>query len=77
MFKNMAVEHPITGVVRDKGDVDPFLGGHHHGVLPFVVLCWLAVPGNHAKAMAVKVDRMRPSGSVFHLEHVRCSQRQR
>ena len=73
MFKNMAMEHPIAGVVGYKGNVDPFFWGHHDGILPLIVFCWLAISGNHAKAVPVKVDRMRPSGFVLHLEYVRCA----
>src|SRR3546814_4086238 len=60
VFEDVAVKHPVAGIVGDEGDVDPLPRCHEHGVLPFAEPRRCAVPGDHSERMTVQVARMGP-----------------
>src|SRR5690606_10918541 len=64
VLEDVAGEHPVTWVIGDEGNLDRLLRIHHHRVLPFAVPCRLSVAIEHAKAVAMQVDRVVPAGFV-------------
>lgn len=44
MFQDVAMKHPVAGIVRDQGDLDTFARRQQHRILPFLVAGRLPVP---------------------------------
>src|SRR4051812_37705835 len=66
MLEDVAVKHPVAGVVGDEGDFDTLARRQQDGVLPFPESGRLAVTGQHPKGVAVQVHGMVPSRLVGH-----------
>ena len=44
MFQDVAMKHPVPGIVRNQGDLDTFARRQQHRILPFLIRGRLAVP---------------------------------
>ena len=65
----MAVEHPVAGVVGDKGDLDGFTRRHQNRIPPLPPRGRLAVAADDAEAVAVQMHRMPPRRLVTQGQH--------
>src|SRR3546814_7011080 len=68
--EDVAVEHPVTRVISDEGDLDALVRCAQDSVLPFPVRGGCAVPGDHPEDVAVQVDRVPAGGLVAQVENV-------
>jgi ribosomal protein L9 len=67
MFENVAMEHPVAGIVGDKRDFHSLPGRHQHGVLPFAVSVGAAdiVAAAASKSLVVERSQVRlPEGPL-------------
>ncbi len=71
MLHDVAVEHPIAGIVRDECDPHPLARADQHGVPPYVMRLRFAVAVEHPEAVAVQMHRVPPRGVIAHVENAR------
>src|SRR6516164_5560559 len=61
---DVAVKHPVAGVVGDKGEVGALAWRDEHRVAPLSTGVRLAVPADDPKAVPVQMHRVPPRGLV-------------
>ncbi len=71
------MEHPVAGVVGDKGYLGALARRDQHRVAPLAVLGRRAIPRDHAERVTVEVDRVVPGGLVVDSEDVGLASRER
>src|SRR5262249_8411624 len=70
MLQDVAMEHPVAGIVGDEGDVDAFFWCGEHRILPLLEPRRHPVPRYHSKRVAMQVDGMMEGGVVLQGEGV-------
>src|SRR3546814_15919971 len=70
VLQDVAVEHPITGIVGGEGDLDALARRHQHGVLPLPMRGGRTVAGNKPAGVAMQADRVLPGRVVGLAEDV-------
>ena len=76
VLQDMAVEHPVAGVIGHERNFDFFSRGHQDSVPPFLVRCSEPVAAYNPKRMPVQVDGMVPRRVVAHPEDIALAQSQ-
>src|SRR5258707_10109865 len=58
VIRDMAMQHPVSGIVGDEGDIDDLSRPQQHGVGPLSMWNRRAVAAQHPEAVAVEMHRM-------------------
>src|SRR5260370_41471974 len=58
MIRDMAMQHPVAGIVGDEGNIDGLFRRQQHSVGPLTMRHRGPVAAQHAEAVAVEMNRM-------------------
>ena len=64
MIHDMAVQHPLAGIIRNEGNANRLARAHQHGVAPFVIWYGFPISADHMKAVTMQVHRVPPGRLV-------------
>src|SRR6516225_1246322 len=66
---DVAMEHPVAGVVGYKRDFDRLARRHQHRIPPFPTWVRFAIAADYAEAMPVQMHRVPPCSLVVQPQH--------
>src|SRR5579875_188803 len=69
VLHDMAMKHPVAGVVRDERDPHALPRADEHRVAPDLIRLGPAIAVEHPKAVAMQVHRVPPRGFVPYVEN--------
>src|SRR5262245_10897443 len=70
MLQDVAMDHPVAGIVGDEGDFDVLLRRNQYRVTPLPIGRCPAVARDDAEGMAMQMNRMVERSVVLELEYI-------